>query len=757
MINRRLAVVVALFAPLAACVSGSDSTTPSANPNAGFYARFSPLADVLPFPNDLYFQHSDGSPNTTGQLSILPIGYPTTGGNAAVAAMDHLDGFGTQSAIHVYFTADVDAATLSGNVNVYQVSSDPTTKGINPPAPYGTGSATALKENVDYTLGVSSSTDAGATVVNIVPKKPLAGGTTYLVVVTDGVKDKSGDAATASADYQTVFAADAPVITGGKSGKTGNRTLDKVALFTLPQILTAVTQGVNPTHIVVTFSFSTQFTDIALPLLAAKIYAGGGTTQPTGVAIIDTGLTVAKALSLAKQTPPASAANAELFAGDLALPYYLTVPTAGNPTAALTDSWHNAFGLDTIISPNPAASEVPKATVPLNVIPVLVSIPVLNKGASGGCPLVAAPLTGWPVAIFQHGITRSREDMLAVAGSFASACIAVIAIDLPLHGVTDKTDPLYKNQLFAGTPAAALLTLPVSERTFDMDLQNNSTGVAGPDGTIDSSGAWFINLTSLLTSRDNLREGAADLLNLTATLPKLHTLTPPGTVNFFDSSKVFYVGHSLGAIVGTTFLGADTASGTPKIVAATLGMPGGNITNLLQNSAEFAPIINAGLAAQGVAQGTQFYDEFFGYAQAAVEDGDPANYAAFAVAAHPIHMIEVVGGLNASSDPGCNLPDLVVPNVSTDLLASLMGLTQSAVPAGSSGAAGANTIVRFLAGDHGSLLDPSVPGAPATCANDAAHKALYGGVTVEMQTEMVSFMAGGGIGFPVNNTNGFIK
>src|SRR5579863_6742616 len=61
MINRRLAVLVALFAPLAACVSGSDSTTPSPNPNSGFQARFAPLGAELPFPNDLFFNHFTGT------------------------------------------------------------------------------------------------------------------------------------------------------------------------------------------------------------------------------------------------------------------------------------------------------------------------------------------------------------------------------------------------------------------------------------------------------------------------------------------------------------------------------------------------------------------------------------------------------------------------------------------------------------------------------------------------------------------------
>ncbi len=70
-----------------------------------------------------------------------------------------------------------------------------------------------------------------------------------------------------------------------------------------------------------------------------------------------------------------------------------------------------------------------------------------------------------------------------------------------------------------------------------MDLENNTTLASGPDGMIDSSGAWFINLNSTITSRDNLRQGAADLINLVSTLPNLHAVGAVTTS--FNSSAVF--------------------------------------------------------------------------------------------------------------------------------------------------------------------------------------------------------------------------
>ena len=133
-------------------------------------------------------------------------------------------------------------------------------------------------------------------------------------------------------------------------------------------------------------------------------------------------------------------------------------------------------------------------------VPILVTVPNANSVPQG-----IEPAGGWPVLIFEHGILRNRTDMLAVADSFADSGFMVVAIDLPLHGLTDPTSPLYAsgtNPLYSG------LSLPATgsiERTFDLDVLNNTTGTAGPDGQIVPSGANFINLTSVLTTRDNLR------------------------------------------------------------------------------------------------------------------------------------------------------------------------------------------------------------------------------------------------------------
>src|SRR3546814_5166859 len=48
---------------------------------------------------------------------------------------------------------------------------------------------------------------------------------------------------------------------------------------------------------------------------------------------------------------------------------------------------------------------------------------------------LAMPADGWPVVIFQHGITGNRTQMIAIAPALAAAGFATVAIDLPLHGL----------------------------------------------------------------------------------------------------------------------------------------------------------------------------------------------------------------------------------------------------------------------------------------------------------------------------------
>jgi alpha-beta hydrolase superfamily lysophospholipase len=497
--------------------------------------------------------------------------------------------------------------------------------------------------------------------------------------------------------------------------------------------------GIDPGRIVLSWVATTQSTTVSLQALKSLIDAAPN----SAAAFAPTGLNLS-------QINPALPPVANVSVGALPLPYYLSVPSAQNPTAALTGFWHaapgayvppfDAVGLDPTSTNVTFANPFPVATTAISV-PVLLTVPNANSGHT-------KPAAGWPVVIFQHGITGDRTNVFGIAGALAAAGFAVVSMDLPLHGLTNPASPFYRNQLLAGSPAASLIA---GERTFDMDLSNNATGAPGPDGKIDGSGAYFINLTSLLTTRDSLREAVADLLELRSALP---SVSLDGATLAFDGARVAFAGISLGSIVGTNFMAVAQTPNT-YVQSAVLNVPGGGVVGLLIGSPTFRPVILGGLAQAGVLPGTPAFGQFLTAAQTVVDSGDPINYA-FATANKNILGQEVVGGNSpvagdisiAACGSKCYdangkwLPDQVIPNTSDGFPLSggnpiIAALGLSTITTTTQSATGIRGVVRFTNGVHSSLLDPTT--SPQT--------------TVEMQTEAVSFLATGGNAVQVVNTS----
>ena len=639
------------FAPLCLALGLAFSGAQAAT-HAEFYAVFNPAAGQVPFPTNLFFSGS-----TDGTLNI-PVADPTNLADPKVA-MNGLDGFSTVAPMTANFSTTVKADTVKAGstVRVFEVA-------LNSSFAI-TGVTGELKAGTDYSVNLLPQ-DANQTTLNVHPLLPLKPKTGYLVVLTDGIQDSAGYNALPSQTYALTKLTTPLVDANGKSVIPGLSDAQAQALEPLRQLTNnqeaaAASRGVSRSSIVLSWTVMTQSIDDAFVALGKNL-------KPLGIGLKATGATT-KAVGLG--LPGFS----DIYAGALAIPYYLS------KDQPLSGYWQTADGgAVTRYNPLPAAKVMPLQ------IPVLMTVPNATSGRS-------KPANGWPVVIFQHGITRNRTDIFTLADALSFEGYATVAIDLPLHGITSTTNPFYLKGL---------------ERTFDLDLVNNTTGAAGPDGTIDASGSYFINLRSLLTTRDNVREAAEDLRQLTATLP-LVDLDGDSKPDL-DAGHIRFVGHSLGAITGSTFLGIED-----NVTSATLGMGGGGLPKLLDDSATFGPIIAAGLAAQGVIKGTPTYESYLGAAQTVVDSGDPINYGAAAASLHPIHLIEVVGGAGV-------LPDQVVPNSSTEALAKVMGLKSASRTVRDE--KGVRAIVRFSQGDHGSLINP----------------VASAGTTAEMQGQMISFL-----------------
>ncbi|HTU67887.1 MAG TPA: hypothetical protein VMF52_18205 [Steroidobacteraceae bacterium] len=689
-------------------VGPTDSTAGNGNPAGGSAAPaapaataalFQPAQGIFPFPNDLYFSGTlDGTINIQPANGLIP---NQTGLNA-------LDGWSTTAPIRIRFGGALDPSSFSAaNIRVYQVQISNQNKSV-------TGFTRPLTYGTEFSANIAADTGVGNQILEITPLVPLVPstgtsqatpGVGYLVLLTDGIRMAGGAAATADRDYATIKTTLGTSLSPASATKCNalpNTPMQGACGLTLSHLLVAANPALgplalNPANIIVSFHFSTQATQDTLRILGQMIAAG-----PAGA--IGVAPTVRRLDQLNPQLPPIADARF----GTVTVPYYSFIPTAQSTGGISTDNrvlskpWEAAVtagGEKNLTRFNPVPAKVADKAIPL-----IVTVPNANAGAAG-----TKPGAGWPVVIFQHGITRDRSDALAIAGAMAQAGWAVVAVDLPLHGITNTTSPLYQ---------------PTNEQTFNLDLVLNATGAVGQDSIIDTSGTHFINLTFPLTSRDALRQGVVNQLALLRALPSLDV--DGDTMGDFDGSRVAFVGQSLGSITGITF-GAVIAN--PALVPRmTFSVPGGGVAALLRDSATFGPRINAGLQGQGLLPGTTLYAQFFRDTQAIVDAGDPLNYVASTAAARTIYFQQVVG-----ANPTPPLPDQVIPNSATQRLITAV---QAAVGAANfprvalgSQRAGSG-YVNFVAGDHGSLLSPA--------ANADATK--------EMQTETVIFTAGYPIG-----------
>ncbi len=475
---------------------------------------------------------------------------------------------------------------------------------------------------------------------------------------------------------------------------------------------------------------------------------------------------------------------ANLYEGNISLPYFSAVPSEENPTAPLTEFWNAACDSGLVLNSLPPAetiegltlgpnaatcqaaglndiringemvdtnrfitkfSPIPEAKGGLQSLDVQMTVPNATLIGQLGLPAPAMPEAGWPVVMLVHGITSKKEDMLAITGALSVAGFATVAIDQPVH---------------------------------------NSRGFELEDGTIidanRNSATDFLNLASLPTARDNSRQAVSDLLGMRLALNAFVDATGEGIA--VNGSDVSLMGVSLGAITGgmAAAIANEPFSGPLAqlqsfydIQAVSLESPGGAQATFLLESPAFgnlikgnllaasSPEFQAALAAAAQAAGSpvteailvatvvQFlealsedqlaevnglFTQFAFAAQTMTDSSDPINYFEMLAENSNVHMITVVGDGGAE-----NLPDQVIPPTtalptSGQLpLASFMGLEN--IVATKMQETPFDGLVLFNQGVHGGSLNP-IPN-PAS--------------TAEMQRQVAAYLQSKGTVLPISN------
>jgi hypothetical protein len=189
------------------------------------------------------------------------------------------------------------------------------------------------------------------------------------------------------------------------------------------------------------------------------------------------------------------------------------------------------------------------------------------------------PTNGWPVAIFGHGFTDSKQGApFAVASTLAHNGIASIAINVVGHGFGP-------NSTLSVKQGATTTTFLEGGRGFDQDgngqitsAEGSSTFVLSPQGTIGS--------------RDALQQTTADLMQLVRAIQGGVDVNGDGLPEL-DANRIYYAGQSFGGIYGTIFLGIE-----PDVRAGVPNVPGGPIIDIVRLSPSFQLLLTQALAVR---------------------------------------------------------------------------------------------------------------------------------------------------------------
>ncbi|BCK19418.1 lipase [Vibrio cholerae] len=726
-----------------------------------------------------------------GTLEIPP-GSNTSGSNPLVA-MGQVDGWPITMPLFLDFKgAGLADNIITSGIYLYELTDSMT----------GSPSIKALLTNgVDYTAVSSAASDK----ILIVPTKALNASSEYILAVTSEVSDANGNPVGTSASYAALKSKN-KIYSEGDIATLQKVTQGVEKIFQL--------NDVDDTQIVYSTWFSTQSvsnTLFATRGATASAFASGSNQLETVWKQTGLGLDTAYTIQLGTPVDFAAALTADdnfstyvgadkktailgtytantvdVTKGTVRLPYYLetgsnwntqpfesAMPSLAKIKAALADSKEQltigsqllAAGIDTSKLATDASEQLklmgltltksdgspldPERYItrysPVPKVKSVQDVPFLLFTPAGAAPT--------DIVIYQHGVTTAKENAYAFAKNLTAAGLAVIAIDLPLHG----------------------------ERSLDSSRSANSDPLA------------YINLTYLAVARDNLRQSILDVLGLRAALAiseSLFTGTPLSNINVLNGhTKIRILGHSLGGIVGTSAiaesnktLGSTLANALYSFSGAAIQNSGGQISNLLLGSAFFGPKIRHNVALNASTEYKGFAD-----AQCASLD-DSACYNLFTALATQEQLAQVTSGFQMFSyaaqtlldtiDPysvvstklnngGLTTPlyfsevdgDSVVPNkvsnqtdsgdylspqfAGTEPLATLLGLTT--VNAGQTAPNATKSFVQFNStAKHSTFVAPQDSGLA-----DRFHH-------VEMQTETADFLADDSLG-AVSNSNSVLK
>jgi len=473
----------------------------------------------IPFPTNL-LTTPDGT-QITGLRVDLPMPDCATHPSDCddVAVLDRLDGFNVQPRVSIPFNGPIDPSTVSSaTVRLYDL-------GCLACAPIG----------IDQAVW-----EPAATTLHAESAEQLKQHETYLLVSTTGVRAADG-----SAIDRTSFLHDLNFGQTKDEHAKRYRTALRDALHATGTFTGAVAASV----------FTTQSITADLEKIRAQL--GASTPAPARVSA-----------SFARSEITAIVWNRQATTSGPLSASFVPVPAL--------DAFPGSVGrvvFGTYDSPDyQTPAKVIPATGTLTGTPTPQGTNTISYTLF--LPSGTEPAAGWPVAIFGHGFTDSKQGApWAVASSLAHSGIASIAVNVVGHGGGAG------GNLTIVTPAGPTV-IPDGGRGIDKD----------GNGTIDSTeGVNAAPPDTLVSNRDGLRQTLIDLMQLVREIQVGLDVDANGTADL-DASRIFYAGQSFGGIYGLDFVALE-----PDLVAGVANVPGGPIIEIARLSPSFRPLVGLGL------------------------------------------------------------------------------------------------------------------------------------------------------------------
>ena len=714
-----------------------DERTPSGAPTV----EFDPANGVLPLPTNLVVDPATGLLDLPAQCNESD-----TAKQTREQVLNQLNGFGTfKPFLQLTFSEAPDPDSLTDRVFLFRVqrAGVPDNPAQATPVPFVAqpSQTTRFDDQCMNPQAVDS--------IVLVPLLPLDDSSTYVVAVLDGVTTKDGTRFINSGTWELVRLKSPPVVierSGNNVTVVENRTPFD------PSVAEDLASLVGLSDLWAYHSTFLPFIDAAVgvqtnsgqPIVRDELLVAWAFNTQTIVAPLDPGVTGSPA-ELAGSATSNQTVPADLVGGVPALAIMegaLCLARGGEPSAcALCGVNGGTAPCNSCIANGGAVPcskvafvktgqfEAPNYQLIRNTLPSVWDNPLTpTKQRDETLTYLAfvpnrdVITTGdFPVVIFAHGNTRSRDDLFLIASQFANFGIATISINWVAHGdravkisnegvCADATDPTKAPQCYA----------PIASADF-------------------------------ASTRDSMRQSVLDIVKLIEVIKAKDCGDETCSALDFplDPTRIGYIGQSLGGILGVT---ANAVS--PDIKAAVINVGAVGFVDVTINSERpeiVCPLVDA-LIVAGVLQGTigqpDFPDDalcrqdswktdpaFLQVANTARWITDPFDGANFAgkLRAGPTAVLvqEVLG-------------DQFVPNSQTEALGLLLGLTPQAgnfndgtgaTPSPGAASPGQNLWLTYETRTQG----------PVT--NTYNHVSLLGGAgiagglaTQQMQTDAITFL-----------------